>query len=781
MVGLRIVVPGLLPILLTCAALAQTAPQPEPAPGAGVAVLPDVNIVAGTPLLGSGVDRAKVPAATIVLSPQDIARTGVPTLTGTLAEQIPSVNINDASGNAFQPSVLFRGFAASPVEGDPQGLAVYVNGARFNLPLGDTVNWDLIPANAINRVDVEGSNPVFGLNALGGSISVQMKNGFTYHGGEAVGYGGSFGRAAGLFQYGRESGNASAYVAADILNDNGYRNTSASTLYQAYTDLGWRGRQAEVHLDITAASTDLGNPGATPVDLLAVDRAANSTAPNYVKNKYVSLNLNGSYDIDDDTSVQGVLYYSNLSQRLVNGVTVDAAPCTDGSGNLCNASGAPLTDRGGNPIADFLNGGPYGGNSYQGTDSNAFGASAQISKQHDLLGMRNHIVVGVSFDGGDATFTGSQTIGGLTPQRVVVPPEIIVSQADLSIAPVRLNTTNRYYGLFFSDVLDVTSKLSLTLSGRFNAADIALYDQIGTALNGGHSYDRFNPGVGATYRVLPDTSVYASYATSNRAPTPSELSCASPATPCQLPNFFISDPNLKQVVAQTFEVGVRGRLDDIYGAKATWNLDLFRTDSNDDIIYEASPVNPNAGYYTNAGSTRRQGVEANLDIRRGKLHASLGYALIDATFQSALTLSSPNNPQADANGLIHVQPGNKIPGIPANRLKLIVDYAVTDRWTVGGSGILASSQYLYGDQANQNAQLPGYFVLTLNTSYRITDHIQAFALLSNAFNAKYQTYGTYAQVIGLPAPELPGGSVGTSRVESPAPPIAGYGGVRITF
>jgi outer membrane receptor protein involved in Fe transport len=732
-------------------------------------------------LLGAGIDRDKMPAATNVLSPEDIARTGPASLTDALNDNIPGVNIDDLSGNPFQPNLLFRGFIASPNQGDEQGLAVYVNGARFNQPLGDTVNWDLIPSNAIDKVNVEGGNPVFGLNALGGSVNLQLKNGFTYKGGEIVGYGGSFGTGVGQFQYGMAAGNTAVYFAGDVIRDQGYRNTSASTLYQSYTDLGWRGRNAEVHFGIIADSTSLGNPGATPIELLALNRAANSTAPNVERNKYLSLNLNGTYDISDETSVQSVVYYSNLSQRVVNGITVDSAPCDDGSGNLCQSQGVYLTDRSGTPIPDFLNGGPYGGVSFQGVDSNAYGASAQVSNNHELFGLRNHVVAGFSFDGGATMFTGSQTIGSLTPARYVVSPEIVVDQADLSIAPVRLSTTNRYSGLFVTDSLSLTPKLTLSLSGRFNLADVDLHDQIGTSLNGSHSFNHFNPGVGVTYQMVSGLAVFASYAVSNRAPTPSELSCASPAQPCQLPSFFVGDPNLKQVVATTYEVGARGKLPDLYGSNAIWNIDLFRTDSDDDIIYQSSTLNPNSVFYSNAGTTRRQGAEANLTVSRGSLRAQLGYALVDATFESPLTLSSPSNPAADASGLIHVTPGNKIPGVPENRLKFILEYDITDRWTVGGSGILSSGQYAFGDEANQNPQVPGYFVLNLNTKYRITEHIQLFALVDNVLDRKYSTYGLYAPVAGLPAPELPSGVVTNQRVESPAAPIAAYGGVRVTF
>ena len=166
-------------ILLPWNAAAQTSTA-SPAPSS--AVTEQITVVAPTPLPGSSIDQDKVAETTQVIGSKEIDRTGIPSLTGALLENIPSVTLNDTSGNIFQPDILFRGFTASPVAGTSEGVAVYVNGARFNDPFGDTVNWDLIPSIAIDSITVEASNPVFGLNALGGSASVQMKDGFTSQG-----------------------------------------------------------------------------------------------------------------------------------------------------------------------------------------------------------------------------------------------------------------------------------------------------------------------------------------------------------------------------------------------------------------------------------------------------------------------------------------------------------------------------------------------------------------------------------------------------------------------
>jgi outer membrane receptor protein involved in Fe transport len=154
--------------------------------------LPTVTVQA-TAIAGNAIDIDKIPAHVETLYSADLSRIGPSSLAGSLDSRLGSVNVNDNLDDPFQPDILYRGFEASPVLGTPQGLAVYQNGVRINEAFGDTVNWDLFPDVAINQVDIVSSNPVYGLNALGGAISVTMKNGFTYQGAEVEGSGGSFG------------------------------------------------------------------------------------------------------------------------------------------------------------------------------------------------------------------------------------------------------------------------------------------------------------------------------------------------------------------------------------------------------------------------------------------------------------------------------------------------------------------------------------------------------------------------------------------------------------
>ncbi|MBV8093943.1 MAG: TonB-dependent receptor [Acetobacteraceae bacterium] len=758
----------------------QPAPPGTPNPTSGGTVLPEVNVIAPTPLLGSGVDRNKVPSENQVFTGKDVTLQGPPSLQQALQAEAQGVNLLSASGNPFQPDILYHGFQASPLQGVPQGLAAYVNGVRFNNPFGDTVNWDLIPDIAINRMNLVGANPVFGLNALGGALSVELKNGFTFHGGEAELYGGSFGQIGGDFQFGQQIGNTAAYVAASGLHENGWRDYQSSGLKQFYGDVGWRSDRAEVHVNMNLAQTLLNGPGTVPVDLLAVDPEAQFTGPNSIRNNYAKVTLSGNYYISDTTSVQALAYYQYFWQRVINGNGSPITPCADGSPFLCASNGAIATDIAGNPIPDFLGpSGAYASLAQQTTNTNGYGTSVQVTNTNPILSHQNQFIVGFSFDGSQTIFAANTQVGILdVPSRNFIGPGIMIDLVGGPIAPVRAAITNGYYGLFFTDTFNITPALALNVSGRFNSAQIGIKDLTGESLTGNHVYNRFNPAAGLTYKLLPSLALYGGYAESNRAPTPAELTCSSPAAPCSLANFFTGDPSLNQVVARTIELGVRGQFTPSADTRMEWNLSGYRSNLSNDIIFAQSAI-LGTGFFQNVGSTRRQGFDVGLRLIQPRWTAWLGYSYINATFQSSFLVSSPNNPEADMNGNILVQPGDRLPGVPANLIKFGAQYNVTDKWTVGGVAVATTGQYLFGDEANLTKKLPGYFLLNLNTSYQITKNIQLWGLVQNVFNGRYYTYGTFSPTTSVPIIQAPGAS--NPRSYNIGAPVAGFGGLRVTF
>ena len=737
--------------------------------------LPPMEVIGVAPLIGSGVDRATVPAQTHVLDRQDIERAGG-SLTNALSQQIGGVDLSDASGNPFQPTLFYRGFAASPLQGTPQGLAVYVDGVRFNQPFGDTIDWDLIPDIAIDKVNVSGSNPVFGLNALGGAVNVRLRNGFVWQGLEAAIAGGSFGQMQGAFQYGRKAGDTATYVAGTVRHQNGWRDQQSSDLQNVFGDVGWRGDTGELHLNVTAARSVLNGPGASPVELLAADRRAQFTAPNRISNDYAVVSLTGNADVGGETSVQGVVYYRYFRQRVTNGNAPNDTPCDDGSGLLCYDAEYSTTT-GGAFIPDRLAGGHYGQLDNQTTTTNAYGVSAQVSNSDRLLGFRNHVVAGVSFDGARTLFSAASYIGGLTVgDRTFTGPGVLIDEPGVNV-PVRVAVSNAYYGLYATDTLNLTADWAVTLSGRFNIARVVLDDRNGGDLTGRHGYDHFNPAAGVTYRVAPWLTAYAGYAVANRAPTPAELSCAGPQNACSLANFFVGDPDLRQVVSHTVEAGLRGDATAANGLKIGYGLGFFRSVLDDDVAFINSPSQGRA-YFANVGQTRRQGMDASVTMRAARWRVWLGYTHIDATFQTGFLESAGNNP-AGNGGLLAVRPGNRLPGIPADVVKLGGSYRVTDRWTIGASGIAAAGSFLLGDEANLNPKLPGYVTLNLTTSYALTDNVELFAWAENVTNAHYYTFGTFSPTASVALAQAPGAT--NPRSLSPAAPAGGFAGLRVTF
>jgi len=761
-----------LAVLLTGQAAAQTA--------APTLELPPVTVVGASPLLGSGVDPNTVPAATNVLNSGDLTRGGTtaPNAVRALNEQVGGVNLAAASGNPYQPTMMYHGFQASALQGTPIGIAVYVNGVRFNQAFGDTVNFDLLPNNAINAMNLEGSNPVFGLNALGGALSVQLKNGFTYHGGELEMYGGSFATASGSLQYGKQSGNVATYVAMSGLHQGGWRNEQSSDIQNFYGDIGWRGDKGEVHLNVLAAHSALNGPGTSPIELLAVDPAANFTAPDRVFNKFAQVSVSGNLQVNDTLSLQGVAYYNNFLQRVNNANPAADTPCDDGSGLLCSDSGFSTT-RGGATIPAFLGADPlaYSELANETTNTNGYGASLQATESHDLFGLRNHLVGGLSFDGAQTQFTAASFIGGWDPfAHVFLGPGVVIDEP--GNAPVRVGIGDAYYGVFLTDTLNVTDRLAVTASGRFNVAMIDLNDQNGGDLTGNHTYTRFNPAIGMTYKVTPWLTAYAGYAEANRAPTPAELSCAGPTNACSLANFFVGDPNLKQVVAHTIELGVRGGAPLGEGGRLNYNVGFYRSTLDDDIAFVNSTT-LNRAFFTNVGGTRRQGVDAGMEYKAPRWSAYLAYSYTNATYLSGFTEAAGNNPAADADGNITVTPGNRLPGIPLHQFKLGATWHVTDKWTLGAVLIAQSSQFLFGDEANLTPQLPGFVTLNLSTSYQLTPRIQFFASVENVTDARYYTYGTFSDTAAVFLAQAPNAT--NPRSYSPAAPIGGFGGVRVTF
>jgi outer membrane receptor protein involved in Fe transport len=735
-----------------------------------------------TPVPGSGIDIDKVPASVNVVDANQIDRVQSPNISDALRQYVPGIVVNEVTGNPFQPDVQFRGFVASPVAGTPQGLAVYQNGVRINEAFGDTVNWDLIPTAAIKSVTVVTNNPAFGLNALGGAIDLRMKDGFNYHGADIDTMGGSFGRIQSSAQWGKEVDKFAVYGALEGLHDDGFRNFSASNVRRFYGDVGTRNDTSEFHLNMGAADNNFGAPATVPVELLQRYYGATYTTPQTTANRVGYVNLTGKMEVTPAWTLDGSAHVRIFDQKILDGNPTGTRPCAADPTLLCfGDASTPANGLNGTQLANpFDPGAVLGERDRTTTHSTTTGVSLQATNSDQVFGHDNKFVLGGTFDSSVTRFSASAELGTIGPDFVVSGSGIFLGQSGnpVSIGPVALRTTNQYSGLYVLDTFDVTNAFSITGGGRFNIASIALEDQIGSALNGNETFNRFNPIIGGTYKIIPGLTAYAGYSEADRAPTPLELGCADPARPCIIAAFLVSDPPLKQVVSRTVEAGLRGSKELNIGTLG-WKLGVFRADNTDDILAIPSPVLQGFGYFQNVGSTRRQGIESEVTLRSSTFQLYASYALVDARFLDALQVGS-NSPFA-VNGNVQISPGNRIPAIPRNRIKAGIDYSITDAFKIGGDAIFVGSQYFVGDESNQAQRLPSYTVFNLHASYQINKTFQLYARADNVFDNRYATYGTFFDTAAVPNFANGGAPFTDSRSVSPARPRAFYAGLKATF
>ena len=795
-------------VLLPGAAAAQQATSGQ---DSGAATLPEIRVIPTTPIAPpskpappsagpaaaaenppahaepGAVDRDKIPSNVQVLSAPDFSHTVTPDILQAMERALPGVALSDQTGNQFQLDLNYRGFIASPVIGTPQGIAVYQNGVRINEVFGDIVNWDFIPEKAISQMTLVPSNPVYGLNAIGGALSMQMKNGFTYQGLEGEVNGGSYGRVGTSVQAGGQVGNLSGYIAADAIDDAGWRDDSPSSLRRVYMDFGARGDQTEFHVTFTGADNNFGAATATPVQLLAQNWSSIFTIPQTTQNQLAFLTASATWKPTDTWTYQAIAYFRSFDQAHVdgNGTNADNTPSDcpnpalicfpnlDGTfSNLRTTAGQTV------PNAGFLGTSVLGEIDRTWTNTNSFGGSLQAASSEKLFGHDNNFVVGASIDRGLVQFSTTSELGTVNANQFpfVQGVGLFIDQPSGDVAPVGLGAATLYAGVYTTDTFDVTSRLSVTAGARFNFAQITLTDELGNdpLLNGRHDYSHFNPMIGATYKITPNLTAYGDFAVANRAPTPLELGCSNPLQPCLIDNALVGDPNLNQVITYTFEAGFRGHLA-INKGDLNWTLGAYHALNTDDIINVASPIIGHE-YFQNAGNTLRQGIEANATYKWADWNIYSNFTYVDAIFLNSETLSSPFNPYADANGLIYVVPGDHLTGIPDFRYKLGAEYQVTKPWKIGADLNVIGSQWLVGDESNQNPKVPAYWVVNLHSSYKLTDNVELFGLVRNLFDQHYYTYGTFFDVTTTPYLNL-----ADPRTFLPGMPFAAYVGVRGTL
>jgi outer membrane receptor protein involved in Fe transport len=763
----------------------QTQPSQTPDP-----VVFTVDVIGATPLPGVDLFLTDIPAPVQTALARDIAASGALDLADFLNRRFAGVHVNEVQGNPFQTDVNYRGYTASPLLGTPQGLSVYMDGMRLNQPFGEVVSWDLIPRQALSSIALmPGSNPLFGLNTLGGALSIRTKDGRSDSGTTAEAVYGSHDRRSIEFEHGGSKGSGlNWYLAGNLFADDGWRNNSPSKVQQVFSNLGWHDAMSDLKVTLAYSDTALTGNGLQDSRFLAKDYASVYTSPDETSNHGGLINVSAKRTPSVKLTMSGNVYYRQLNTNTFNAdinessldeslyqpnaaerAALAAAGYTGVPASGANASNTPfpfwrcianalLNDQPALRCNGLLN--------RTHTGQHNEGASGQLTMVGSPRAGRNQFTAGAAYDHSGVAFQQSTQLGYLNPDRSVsgvnaygdgatggtVDGEPYDTRVDLHGA---IHTWSGYA----TDTLSIRDAWRLTVSARYNRTDIRNDDRISPAagpgsLTGNYVFARLNPAAGLTFSPTKNLNLYAGYSEGSRAPTSIELGCADPNEPCKLPNAMAGDPPLDQVIARTWEAGIRGGL--AAASRVNWTLGAFGASNHHDILFVSSPQT-GFGYFKNFGETERRGFEAQVNGHAGRAAFGGSYTWLDATYQSSETVSGAGNSTNDLalagtkglEGTIQIRPGDRIPMIPEHLMKAFADIKASSKLSFDLDLVGISSSFARGNENNLHqpdgtyylgpGTAPGYAIVNVGARYQAAGWLQLIAQVNNLFSQHYET------------------------------------------
>jgi outer membrane receptor protein involved in Fe transport len=672
--------------------------------------LPQVEVVGTSPLPGIGIEKDKLPYDVQTVTSEQLYQSQTLNLTDYMSRNLMGVNINEVQGSPFQADITYRGFRLSGILGSSQGLSVYLDGVRVNEPFGDVVNWDMIPEAAISNVTlVPGSNPVYGLNTLGGALAFTTKSGLTAPGGEVKLQAGSFGRVRTDISHGSKGNDGyHSFIAATGFREDGWRDYSSGNLGNVFAKIGRQQNDSNWDLSLLVGKSNLLGNGLLPSTNYGTDGSGTPqggmyeanrrwiyTHPDRTSNQLTMLNFNLQRMLDSSTELATNAYVRRSTREAVNGdyeIDDDEA---------------------------VMN--------YTTTSQNSYGSSVNLTRILEA----HQLTTGASVDASHVRYGATQA-DGCDLDSTRSPVNCGAAQADTGV-----RGKSYALGLYASDTWSATDKTHLTAAGRFNHASVT--NTIDGKAEESFTYNSFNPSIGVSHAYSPSVNFFGNLGQSNRVPTVIELGCADPNDPCRLPTGLQADPYLKQIIGRTLEGGARIQLSSTSGL----SIAVYRSENKNDILFRATST-AGLGYFDNFSRTRRQGTDISAYTEIHTVALRVTYSYLDATYQDNGTLFGGERD-------ITVTPGTKIAGLPEHTLRINADWRLTPKMTIGGTLLTTSSIVTQGnedgkipDDETVDAKVKGYTLLHLHANYEAQKGLDYFARINNVFDTKFETYGMMA-------------------------------------
>ncbi len=689
--------------------------------------LKEVEVVGTSPLPGIGIEEDKLPYDVQSVTAADIERSQTMNFTDYMARNLSGITINEVQGSPFQADIAYRGFRLSGILGSAQGLSVYLDGVRVNEPFGDVVNWDMIPEAAISNVTlIPGSNPIYGLNTLGGALAFTTKSGLTAPGTEIKVQAGSFGRKRiDVSTGGKNSEGYHHFISATAFDENGWRDYSPGNLGNVFAKIGRQQNDSNWDLSLVVARSNLLGNGLLPSrnygpegedqptrGMYENNRHWIYTHPDKTRNNLDMLTFNFQRLLDSNTELSAMAYVRQGKRRAYSG---------DAEREESELVPGTYADEG------VIN--------YNTSRQTSYGGSVNYTRLLDA----HQLTIGASADASRIRYGASQAeCESLSASRETVD----CGEAERTSGVTGKTTA---LGIYASDTWTLNERTFITGAARFNHANVAntitnYEDGVGTQRpRESFNYNSLNPSLGISYKLAPTVSLFGNVGQSNRVPTVIELGCADPNEPCRLPTGLQADPYLKQVIARTIEFGTRWRL----SSDSEFTASVYRSENKDDILFRAVSVS-GLGYFSNFSRTRRQGIDLSARTEIGPVTLQASYNYLDATYQDEGELFG-----GERN--ISVRPGTRIAGLPKHTLRIGADWRVQPKLVVGGSVLATSSivsqgneDGLIGDGEKVNANVKGYTIMNLHANYEASKGLDYFVRVNNVFDTRFETYGLMA-------------------------------------
>jgi outer membrane receptor protein involved in Fe transport len=184
------------------------------------------------------------------------------------------------------------------------------------------------------------------------------------------------------------------------------------------------------------------------------------------------------------------------------------------------------------------------------------------------------------------------------------------------------------------------------------------------------------------------------------------------------------------------------------------------------------------------------------------------YTFLQATYESPETLDGSSNSTNDStlggspglDGVIRIEPGNRIPLIPQHTFKVFADMQFTRKISADLDLIAVSTSFARGNENNQSraegvyylgpGTSSGYGVVNLGVRYQLHKQFQVFAQINNLLDHHYYTaaqlgptgFTDQGTFIARPLPDINGSfPIVHATFYAPGAPFGAWGGIRFKF